>query len=46
MIIDWLNTTIGRKTTKCLIIIWYILMVLLILTFIMIPQGRIKYLDW
>lgn len=46
MIIEWLKTKIGYKTTKTLIIIWYIVMVLLILTFIMLPQGRIKYLDW
>lgn len=46
MIIDWLNVKLGRKTTKVLVIIWYILLILLILTCMIIPQGRIKYLDW
>lgn len=46
MIVKWLKQKFGDKTTKLIIIIWYIILILLILTFIQIPQGRIKYLDW
>lgn len=46
MIIDWLNAKIGKKATQIILVIWYIAMVILILTCIMVPQGRIKYLDW
>ncbi len=46
MILDWLVKKIGTKATKTLVILWYVFLLLLIITCIETPQGRIKYLDW
>ena len=43
---NWLVVNLGRKYANVLIVIWYIILIFLVVSFSTQPDGRFKYLEW